>query len=893
MLFIRISDLFIKRGIFVLVCLLIFNVIKLKAQARNCGTMIYFEEQKKNNPTLEKRIKDNEVKLQNWIKNNANKNLGSIISIPVVVHVVYNNSNENISDQQIQSQINILNEDFRRQNADAINTPSAFLSVAADTEIEFCLATEDPNGNTSTGITRTSTSQSSFSTNDGVKYSSSGGVDAWNPLEYLNIWVCDLSGGLLGYAQFPGGTVSSDGVVCDYAYFGNMGTATSPYDLGRTATHEVGHWLNLRHIWGDSNCGNDFCNDTPEHSGSNYGCPSYPSTSNCSGNGTSGDMFMNYMDYTDDACMNIFTQDQKNRMIASINNNRSGLLTSNGCSNADYGCTDQLAYNYSAVAIFNDGSCCYDAGCTNITAINYDASVCYDDGSCQQPILGCTNPSANNFDPTANTTVAFGGALDNTFGSGGYFNGDQHLVFDASKECVIKSATIDAESSSTILFELRNSNGVVIDDTTLNVIAGQQQVILNFEVPIGNDMQLGVAAGALQNVGLYRNDENAIYPYDIASAISITNSSAGLTGFPGYYYFYYNIEVEVVCESINNTVLGCTDLAADNYDPSATVDDGSCIFSVCANAPITGLYIDGIIDDRVNANYDNMNTYDANGNQICRVDQIRIQYRPVATSAWSSKNIASPTGYNTDGVCNSTQATMKPIRNLTLATEYEWKVKVWYCNGGNGGWVSGPNFTTADECPNVVNLTAYGANPTKATFDWDASNGVYEFTRIKMRVDSISNPTGSDWTLVGGFGVPYGTNTKNKNGLVAGETYKAQARTWCDPNGGAYNSLSWTQPVITWTQPVVRLEGGSAIANLDVYPNPSRDVFNISFTSETIQDLQVRVLNVVGEVIISENLDQFICEYTKKIDLTNNAKGIYFLEIETKDGVINKKLILQ
>ena len=579
MFFSRCSDLFIKKGVFILVCLLIFNVNQLKGQERNCGTMIYFEEQKKNNPTLLKKIQDNELKLQNWIKNNTNKNLVNIITIPVVVHVVYNNNNENIADQQIQSQIDILNEDFRRQNVDAVNTPSSFLSVAADTEIEFCLATEDPYGNITTGITRTSTSQSSFSTNNGVKYTSSGGVDAWNPLEYLNIWVCDLSGGLLGYAQFPGGTVSSDGVVCDYAYFGNMGTATAPYDLGRTATHEVGHWLNLRHIWGDSNCGNDFCNDTPEHSGSNYGCPSYPSTSNCSGNGTSGDMFMNYMDYTDDACMNIFTQDQKTRMIASINNNRSGLLTSNGCSNADYGCTDQTAYNYSSVAIFNDGSCCYNAGCTDITAINYDASVCYDDGSCQPPILGCTNPSAINFDPNANTTVAFGGALDNTFGSGGYFNNDQHLVFDASKECVIKSATIDAESSSTILFELRNSNGVVIDDTTLNVIAGQQQVLLNFEVPIGNDMQLGVAAGALQNVGLYRNDENAIYPYDIASAISITNSSAGLTGFPGYYYFYYNIKVEVVCEGINNSSSWDCDNQGNCYDPGSGTGQYSSLSS--------------------------------------------------------------------------------------------------------------------------------------------------------------------------------------------------------------------------------------------------------------------------------------------------------------------------
>ena len=288
-----------------------------------------------------------------------------------------------------------------------------------------------------------------------------------------------------------------------------------------------------------------------------------------------------------------------------------------------------------------------------------------------------------------------------------------------------------------------------------------------------------------------------------------------------------------------------------------------------------------------------MNTYDANGNQVCRVDQIRIQYRPVGTSAWSAKNIASPVGYDPNtGICNSTQATMKPIRNLTLATTYEWRVKVWYCSGGNGGWVDGTPFTTADECPNVANLTAYGSTPTRATFDWDASNGVYEFVRIKLRVDSISNPSGSDWTLAGGFGVPYGTNTKNKNGLVPAETYRGQARTWCDPNGGAYNSLSWT-PLVTWTQPTNRLEGGTSINNLDVYPNPSRDVFNVAFTSEDVQDLEVRVINVVGEVVYTENLQQFVGEYTKSIDLATYTKGVYFLEITTNNGVVNKKLILQ
>ena len=516
----------IMRMHFILFIFILFSITS--TSQRNCGTMHYLQQQINENPSLLQKMNDNEVYLQNYIQNSPENNSSTIITIPVVVHVVYYNSNENISDLQIQSQIDILNNDFRRLNSDAVNTPAAFQPVAADTEIEFCLASEDPNGNSTNGITRTQTSQSSFSTNNGVKYSSSGGIDAWNTSDYLNIWVCDLSGGLLGYAQFPGGTSSSDGVVCDYAYFGNIGTATAPYDQGRTLTHEVGHWLNLRHIWGDQNCGDDFCNDTPEHSGSNYGCPNYPSTSSCSGNGNYGDMFMNYMDYTNDACMNLFTQDQKTRMIASINSFRSDLLTSNGCTNADYGCTDPNAYNYSPVAIIDDGSCCYVAGCTDATAVNYDSLACFDDGSCVAPILGCTNPLSPNYDPNANTTLAFGGALDNTFGSGSFFNGNQHLIFDATKECIIKSAMIYSEASNNITFELRNSGGNVIDDTTLNISSGQQRIDLNFEVPVGTDMQLGVANNALQTYGLYRNNNQGAlpsYPYNIASAINITASN--------------------------------------------------------------------------------------------------------------------------------------------------------------------------------------------------------------------------------------------------------------------------------------------------------------------------------------------------------------------------------
>ena len=254
-----------------------------------------------------------------------------VINIPVVVHILYNTSGQNISDAQIQSQLNTLTQDFRKLNSDWPNTPSTFTSVVADCEFNFCLATTSPTGSSTTGIIRKSTTVTSFSANDAMKYTAQGGSDAWPAGQYLNLWVCNLGGGLLGYAQFPGGAAATDGVVINYTAFGSTGTAQSPYNKGRTATHEVGHWLNLRHIWGDATCGSDLVTDTPVHNTSNGGCPSHPKTNTC---GTSAEMFMNYMDYTNDACMYMFSTGQKARMQALFVTGgfRASLKTSAGCS---------------------------------------------------------------------------------------------------------------------------------------------------------------------------------------------------------------------------------------------------------------------------------------------------------------------------------------------------------------------------------------------------------------------------------------------------------------------------------------------------------------------------------------------------------------------------------
>jgi hypothetical protein len=248
-------------------------------------------------------------------------------TIPVVVHVVYKTAKQNISDAQVKSQIDILNDDYRKMNADASSVPAVFQPLHADCNIQFKLATKDVFGQKSSGITRTKTTKSSFSYNDGVKASGSGGADPWPARRYLNIWACNLGGGLLGYAQFPGGPTATDGVVILDTAFGNTGTATDPFDLGRTATHEVGHWLNLFHIWGDDGTGckgSDHCADTPNQASENYGKPSFPHIS-CN-NGPNGDMFMDYMDYVDDDSMVMFTAGQAVRMNATLNGWRKQLF---------------------------------------------------------------------------------------------------------------------------------------------------------------------------------------------------------------------------------------------------------------------------------------------------------------------------------------------------------------------------------------------------------------------------------------------------------------------------------------------------------------------------------------------------------------------------------------
>lgn len=361
-----------KKGIFASLFLLGLNV-KAQTPVRTCGT-----------PLLPQQF-------ESWVQSlspiNSGKlgggNIQSVFNIPVIVHVIHNNeavnslaatSGNNLNAAQIIDQINILNKDFNGKNTDTILIPAVFKPLLGKFQVNFCMAVVNPTGGViaEPGIDRINRVAKGWSA---PPYAANY-MDAtikpnsiWDPNKYLNIWVCPLSNGLLGYATFPNpgasgvqglaapyGTATSDGVVALNTSFGSIGTAQfGQYNKGRTATHEIGHWIGLRHIWGDGTCATDYCNDTPPAQNANYNCPNFPYKLGTCGGNTTGEMTMNYMDYTDDACMYMFTADQKNRAQLILINSpiRAALITSTVCNlpaaSTDIGISYILSPTYSQV----------------------------------------------------------------------------------------------------------------------------------------------------------------------------------------------------------------------------------------------------------------------------------------------------------------------------------------------------------------------------------------------------------------------------------------------------------------------------------------------------------------------------------------------------------------
>ena len=538
-----------------------------------------------------------------------------VVTIPVVFHILYNTAAENISEAQVMSQLDILNEDFRRLNADQDNV----WSQAADTQIEFCLASQDPNGNPTDGILRVPTNLTSFGTNDAMKFTSQGGSDAWPASDYMNFWVCDLGSSLLGYAQFPGGPASTDGIVCNYTATGSTGTASAPFDLGRTATHEVGHYLNLRHIWGDGGCGaSDFVDDTPDSDGPNYGCAL--GSAAC---GTT-DMVQNYMDYSDDACMNLFTQGQSDRMNALFapGGARASLVSSPGCTPAvpDFALDAQAQSVIAPAAgvcatsvtpvirVRNNGEqsltsldVSYSLDGTEIGTLTWTGALAY--AEIEDVTLSDIAPAEGNHtfsftvsnpnggtDENATNDTATSDFFMNTTGSGvtisvGGGSWDSEIGWSLDLNGTVLASggagsVTECIPNGCFTFNMTDSYGdgwnggtYTLTDDAGNVLAsGDLDTAQSGDGSTqGSDiLQIGVA-----DCGLGCTDANACN-YDADATLDDGSCDFDCAGCTDETACNYNAAALIDDGSCDFSCYGCTNPEACNYDPSATLDDGFC-----------------------------------------------------------------------------------------------------------------------------------------------------------------------------------------------------------------------------------------------------------------------------------------------------------------------------
>ncbi len=304
---------------------LFFATLIAQNNQSQCFSHVVLAQQLATNPAMKAQVEANE-RFTAAFASRAQLRGGKQIVIPTVVHVV----SSSVTDAQVLSQIEALNRDFNKLNADASKIPSEFTNLVADCEIKFQLAARTPDNDATNGIIRHTSSRTDWGGQDDIKKPARGGFAPWNASKYLNIYVCSIGNGVLGYASFPGTPAEVDGVVIDATAFGTTGSARRPFNVGRTCVHEVAHWLNLYHIWGDAACGDDHCSDTPQQKEAHYGDPLNAIFSNCTGISTR-DMSMNFMDYVNDASMVMFTAGQKTRMQAILNGARASLLTSDGC----------------------------------------------------------------------------------------------------------------------------------------------------------------------------------------------------------------------------------------------------------------------------------------------------------------------------------------------------------------------------------------------------------------------------------------------------------------------------------------------------------------------------------------------------------------------------------
>jgi len=778
----------------VTVVLALFSVGLFAQESRECATMEELQHQLQHDPDMAARMEAIERHTQHF-EQNYNPNTGRmVITIPVVFHIVHNGdaygTNENIADEYVLAQLEQLNQDFALTNADASSIPQIFQPVAANTEIQFCLAQRKPDGTATNGINRVNGGQASWSTtqiNSTLKPST-----IWNRNHYLNIWsVVFSSSGLLGYAQFPGGAANTDGIVVRFSTVGSLALpnpAGGTFARGRTATHEVGHWLNLRHIWGDATCGSDLVADTPTHNTSNSGCPTYPHLSTCTG--TPIEMTMNYMDYTNDVCMYMFTAGQKARMQAVMASGgaRVSLLASQGCvppvtesCGTPGGLSATRVSAGSAILNWNavSGATSYNVRWRAVGAATWNTAI---SASLSQSISGLSASTTYEFQVQAvcgSATGAFSASSNFTTGAqqscgipGGLtaFNitsSSATLAWNGVSGATSYNVRWRAVGATTWLTTAAMSSFVSISGLT-------QGTTYEFQVQAICGSVSGVFSGSANFTTTTQAPGDCSTPPVGLSVSNITANSATLSWTAVSAALSYNVRYRIVGSAIWTTV----NVNSNTYNAIGLASGSAYEFqvqSLCArdqsgfsgSSTFTTLSSGGGCGTPGGLSATNVTTTTATLNWVAvgGATSYNVRWRAVGAATW---NTASTAGLS------------QAVAGLTAATNYEFQVQA-VCGSATGSFSASSNFTTAAEpsCGTPTDLNVSGITTTTATLNWAAVGGA---TSYNVRWRAVGAAT---WNTVSTAGL-----SQAVAGLTAATNYEFQVQAVCGSTTGSFSASS-------------------------------------------------------------------------------------------------------
>ncbi len=948
------------RYTFILIALFAFSAIgysqsKMTFDER-CATVDMHEWRKAKDPKIA-----SDAEFESWIaekiadiKMNPNR-VPAVITIPTVVHVIHNGdavgSNENISDAQVLSQITVLNQDFRKM----IGTPGYNTNpVGADSEIEFCLAAVDPSGNPTNGINRVDLGTASWSSSTTIDNTVKPAT-SWDPTQYFNMWVLNLGGGLLGYAQFPsnsglggmpanGGAANTDGVVIGYNYFGTRdlddGTFTldATYGYGRTATHEVGHCLGLRHIWGDGGCGvDDFCADTPEADGANYGCPN---STSCG----SADQVENYMDYSDDQCMNIFTEDQKVRMQAVMMNSprRMELVNSTVCNitpaapNTNFaadvvsGC-GPLTVNFSDASGANPAITSWSwtfTGGTPATStmqnptVTYSAPGTYAVSLTATNAIGSTTETKTGYITVITPGAVVGNALPFTegFESGSLATNGWTLINpDNADTWDFTTATNGTAPGNTSLWiDHYNYNSPGSKDQIQSPgldLSGYSTVTLDFEYAYQS--YSSTWNNGTDSLNVYVRDECGITlvwaggedgseNFSTAGAYNTSAFTPGSTtdwcvgGTPvcpsiDLSAFIGQTNVSIVFETVNDYQ---NNLYLDNINLYGTVANAPPVANASSTQSVTGCEMLSVTynDNSSGGPTSWAWTFPGGTPATSTMQNPTVTYSGAGTYS-ATLTVTNAFGTDTYNYTNAVNISAGPTAFTAAATGIA-------CNGTASGsasanvtggaapftylWDNGEanatatslsagahtvTVTDAGGCSLTANVTVAGSSVTSA-FTPSTTAVDLSLSGTVNFTDGSTGATSWFWD----FGDGNSSNMQNpSHTYTAAGTYTVTLTT-TDGNGCTSSSTS----TITVTTGVAtnNIEG---LAEIALSPNPSNGNFMLSLETSSSLDLNIEIYNTVGQVLSTEIWSGVSGSATRMIDLTDVASGVYIIRLTDGD----------